>query len=108
VTTAQVLPIHLSALQSDVEESSLNDARTYVSTLAAEYRAQQELAAGRQSSTGGVGPSGTIPTLPPSPPPSTSTPSTTAPPGQTPSTTVIRRGVTATAPPPSTSTPGNP
>ncbi|HMD45522.1 MAG TPA: Stp1/IreP family PP2C-type Ser/Thr phosphatase [Acidimicrobiales bacterium] len=107
VTTAEVLPIHLSALRSNVEEPTLAAARRYVNGLRQEYIAQQQVRNGGTPGAFQVGPTGAIPTVPSpttAPPPTAPGAQPTAPPAAppaapttTPTTTPVTTTPTTTA-----------
>jgi protein phosphatase len=102
VTTSQVLAVHVAALQADVEEPTLSDARHYVSSLKQEYESQLAVSQGGTQSSGGQGPNGTLPTIPPpiSAPPT----STTTSPAPAPATTTTRPATTTTTTSPAATT----
>jgi len=105
VTTSQVLAVHLPALQGDVNEPSLGDARHYVVLLHQEFVSQQQVAQGGAPNASGTGPNGALPTIPPpvvAPPTTAGAPATTAPAGSTTTTRPPVATTTSTVPPTTT------
>jgi PPM family protein phosphatase len=102
VTTSEILPPGLSQIKAGVQESSLNDAKHYVSNLHQQYEFLKE-AAKAPPGTSTIGPNGNIPniTAPTSTTTSTTATTTTAP-GQT--TTPITAPTTTSSTAASTTT----
>ncbi|MGH9091648.1 MAG: hypothetical protein ACRDZR_09770, partial [Acidimicrobiales bacterium] len=85
LTTTEVVPYRLAALQGDKQEASLAAARGYVANLRQEYRSQQRIANGQGtgSGTGSTSTSTTTTTAPATSGTSTSSSSTTSVPAPT-------------------------
>lgn len=77
LTTAEVLPYRLGALEADKQEPSLAQARGYVANLRQEYQSQQRIANGQGTGSASASTSTTTTTAPPAPAGTASTSPTT-------------------------------